>query len=121
MLLIALGFGLFRLVYAGMINLTPQEAYYWVWSLHPDLSYFDHPPMVAYSIRLFTIFWGDTIYGIRLPAILYGAGTTMILSLLAAKFFGPQAAACGIHHLRHPGHHARECQRVPGAVVRGSR
>jgi 4-amino-4-deoxy-L-arabinose transferase-like glycosyltransferase len=92
MFLVAFGFGIFRLVYAGMINLTPQEAYYWVMSLHPDFSYFDHPPLAAYSIRIFTLLWGDTILGIRLPAILYGVGTTWVLFLLAKKFFGAQVA-----------------------------
>jgi hypothetical protein len=92
MFLIAAGFGIIRLVYAGMINLTPQEAYYWVWSLHPDFSYFDHPPLVAYSIRLGTILWGDTVSGIRLPSTLYGVGTTIVVYLLAAKFFGPRVA-----------------------------
>ena len=35
---------LLRLVLAATINLSPQEAYYWNYSIHPDLSYLDHPP-----------------------------------------------------------------------------
>jgi 4-amino-4-deoxy-L-arabinose transferase-like glycosyltransferase len=89
--LIAFGFGLFRLFYAGLINLSPQEAYYWVWSLHPQLSYFDHPPMVAYSIKVSTFFLGNTVYAVRLPAILYGMGTTLVVYSLADKFFGTRA------------------------------
>ena len=89
--LIVSGFGLFRFFYAGLLNLSPQEAYYWVWSLHPELSYFDHPPMVAYSIKAFTIFLGNTVYAVRLPAILYGMGTTLVVYFLAEKFFGIRA------------------------------
>ena len=89
--LIVIGFGLFRLLYAGLVNLSPQEAYYWVWSLHPALSYFDHPPMVAYSIKAFTAILGDSVYAVRLPAILYGTGTTLVVYSLAAGFFGPRA------------------------------
>jgi len=44
----------------------PQEAYYWLYSEHPALSYFDHPPMVAWLIRLGTTALGDSIPGVRL-------------------------------------------------------
>ena len=90
-LLVASGFGLFRFFYAGLLNLSPQEAYYWVWSLHPELSYFDHPPMVAYSIKAFTFFLGNTVYAVRLPAIFYGMGTTLVVYSLADRFFGTRA------------------------------
>ncbi|RPH72356.1 glycosyl transferase, partial [bacterium] len=39
-----------RFVTAFLIPLTPQEAYYWNYAMHPALSYFDHPPMVAWVI-----------------------------------------------------------------------
>ncbi|HXZ35410.1 MAG TPA: glycosyltransferase family 39 protein [Thermodesulfobacteriota bacterium] len=90
-ILIAAGFGLFRLLYAGLLNLSPQEAYYWVWSLHPALSYFDHPPMAAYSIWASTALLGDTVFAVRLPAILYGTGTTLVVYSLAARLFGSRA------------------------------
>ena len=89
--LIAFGFGLFRLLYAGLVNLSPQEAYYWVWSLHPSLSYFDHPPLAAYSIWASTALLGDTVFAVRIPAILYGTGTTLIVYALASGFFGARA------------------------------
>ena len=37
-----------------------QEAYYWTYAQHPDLSYFDHPPMVAWLI------WLGTLIGVPL-------------------------------------------------------
>jgi len=88
---IAFGFGLFRLFYAGLVNLSPQEAYYWVWSLHPDFSYYDHPPLVAYSIKAATFFLGHSVFAVRLTAILYGVGTTLAVSSLAAGFCGARA------------------------------
>jgi dolichol-phosphate mannosyltransferase len=48
--LIAYAFAL-RLVYLGSAELMPEEAYYWNYSRHLDLSYLDHPPMVAWLIR----------------------------------------------------------------------
>jgi 4-amino-4-deoxy-L-arabinose transferase-like glycosyltransferase len=79
------------LLFAGLLNLSPQEAYYWFWSLHLELSYFDHPPMVAYSIKAFTVFLGNTVYAVRLPAIFDGMGTTLVVYSLADKFFGTRA------------------------------
>src|SRR5471032_1356596 len=34
------------------VPLTADEAYYWSWSLHPAFGYTDHPPLVAWLIRL---------------------------------------------------------------------
>ena len=43
-----------KLVLSALLPLTNDEAYYWVWSKHLQLSYYDHPPMVAW------LFWlGD--------------------------------------------------------------
>src|SRR5262245_43293731 len=39
-----------RLVLSAVVPLLPEEAYYWLYSRHPDLSYFDHPPAVAWVI-----------------------------------------------------------------------
>ena len=36
------------------LPLFAQEAYYWCYAQHPALSYFDHPPMVAWMIWLGT-------------------------------------------------------------------
>jgi len=39
-----------KLVYIGLVDLLPQEAYYWNYAQHLDWSYFDHPPMIAWLI-----------------------------------------------------------------------
>ena len=41
-----------KLILITLIPLTNDEAYYWVWSQHPQLSYFDHPPFVAWLFGL---------------------------------------------------------------------
>lgn len=37
-----------KLIVGGLLPLTGDEAYYWVWSRHMQLSYYDHPPFVAW-------------------------------------------------------------------------
>jgi hypothetical protein len=39
-----------RFLAAFLIDLAPQETYYWNYAEHPALSYFDHPPMIAWVI-----------------------------------------------------------------------
>lgn len=41
-----------KLIVAAALPLTNDEAYYWVWSQHPQWSYYDHPPVVAWLFAL---------------------------------------------------------------------
>lgn len=43
---------LIKLLLANFVPLFSDEAYYWVWSNHIQLSYFDHPGMVAWLIKI---------------------------------------------------------------------
>ncbi|GAN55100.1 glycosyltransferase family 39 protein [Tanticharoenia sakaeratensis] len=57
---------LVRLGVAAVLPLTPDEAYYWIWSRIPQAGYPDHPPMVALWIRAGTALCGRTALGVRL-------------------------------------------------------
>ncbi|MGD0276966.1 MAG: glycosyltransferase family 39 protein, partial [Syntrophales bacterium] len=57
---------LLRLFLIWKIPLVPDEAYYWYWSVHPDWSYFDHPPMIAYLMALSTRMGGYKEVFVRL-------------------------------------------------------
>lgn len=59
-----------RALYLGLVDLIPDEAYYWVYTLHPALSYLDHPPLTAWLIGLATQLAGATTFGVRLPVLL---------------------------------------------------
>ena len=77
----------FRLIYALLLPLSPQEAYYWVFSLHPALSYFDHPPLTAYTIFIFTKLFGTSALSIRLGPLLYAFGFSWLLYLIGKRMF----------------------------------
>ena len=53
-----------RIVYAGLIDLRTDEAYYWTWSKENVLCFLDHPPMIAWFIRFGTAIFGDTNFGV---------------------------------------------------------
>ena len=84
---------LVRLLLVGNIPLLGAEAYYWEWSKHLSWGYFDHPPMVAYVIALFTRLGSDTTLAVKLAAISAGLLSTVIFYRLARDMFGKAVAA----------------------------
>jgi 4-amino-4-deoxy-L-arabinose transferase-like glycosyltransferase len=54
-LILILVFVLLRWVTASVVELGNDEAYYWLYSQQLQWNYFDHPPMVAIWVRLFTL------------------------------------------------------------------
>ncbi len=69
-----------RLVYAGMLDLRTDEAYYWTWSKESVLSFLDHPPGIAWSIRFGTAIFGDTLIGVRFGGIVAMLVTQLLLA-----------------------------------------
>lgn len=45
-----------KLLLSYIVPVFADETYYYIWSLHPQLSYFDHPPMVSWFIYLSHLF-----------------------------------------------------------------
>jgi 4-amino-4-deoxy-L-arabinose transferase-like glycosyltransferase/membrane-associated phospholipid phosphatase len=82
---------LFRLIYegSGVIELTEDEAYQWVWSKHLALSYYSKPPLIAFTQFLGTHLWGDTEFGVRFFSPVIGG----VLSLLLLRFFAREVNA----------------------------
>jgi 4-amino-4-deoxy-L-arabinose transferase-like glycosyltransferase len=68
-----------RLLLAATIPLSPDETYYWIWSVHLQPGYFDHPPMVGYWIRAGTSLFGNTPLGVRLLGPLAAAAGSILM------------------------------------------
>ena len=79
-------FFLFHLVLAAKAGLVADEAYYWIWSLHPQMSYFDHPPGIAWAIAAFTHLFGTNRLGVRMPALLISAAISFLLYKMGKEF-----------------------------------
>ena len=69
-----------RLVYAGVLDLRTDEAYYWTWSKEGVLSFLDHPPGIAWLIRFGTAIFGDTNLGVRFGGIVAMLVTQLLLA-----------------------------------------
>jgi len=68
-ILFLIALNLFKLSIARYFPLIGDEAYYWLWSRHLDLSYVDHPPMIAYVNFILTSLFGNNEMAIRIGAI----------------------------------------------------
>ena len=81
-----------RLLVIGRIGLTGDEAHYWTYTRYPQLSYFDHPPLVAWLINIFTTVFGNSEFAVRLPAVLIFAAVSYLLYRLTTKLFSEKTA-----------------------------
>lgn len=91
--LLLVGLTLLRLLLAVVLPLSPQEAYYWSWSRDLALSYFDHPPLAAYTIRLTTVVFGNTVFGIKAAAVLWSVILNLVWLRLIVDMFGDRRLA----------------------------
>lgn len=64
-----------------------DEMYYWWWAQDLQCSYFDHPPLIAYGIRLMTHLFGESILSLKLFGTVCWLSTAWILSALARDLF----------------------------------
>lgn len=68
----------------GGLELYNDEAYYWLWSQRPALGYFDHPPLVAWLIRLSSgLAPGETV--LRAPFFACGGLAVLFAGLTASE------------------------------------
>jgi len=83
-----------RLVAGSQFLLVPDETNYWQWSRYLDIGYYDHPPMIAWTIWLSTTLFGHNEFAVRLPTILGITVASSYLCLLAARWF---SCRCAFH------------------------
>jgi 4-amino-4-deoxy-L-arabinose transferase-like glycosyltransferase len=83
-----------RLVWLGLgrADLYPDEAQYWLWSLHPAFGYYSKPPVVAWLIALTTGLFGEDEAAVRLAAPLLHFATSLVIYLLARRLYDARVA-----------------------------
>ncbi len=80
---------LFRLFVIGRFDLGNDEAHYYMYAVHPALSYFDHPLMVALLIRAGMDLFGTTAFGVRVFAPLLFLLSSVLLGMIVI-FLAPR-------------------------------
>ncbi len=92
-LFLLLGGLLFRCIIAFWLYPGFDETYYYLYSLHLDWSYFDHPVLVALTTGLGPWLTGEVSqFTIRLGTLILHTGSLVLLYLTSAKLFSTKAA-----------------------------
>ena len=84
LLFVILKIKVFFLLYA---NPLPDEAYYWLWSKNIALSYFDHPPLAAWTQAFLLFFSHNKYLAIRALPILSLVTVLTIMTLWQRLLF----------------------------------
>ncbi len=74
----------------GRTDLYPDEAQYWLWSLHPAFGYYSKPPLVAWLIAATTGLFGEDELAIRLAAPLLHFATSFVIYGIATRLYDPR-------------------------------
>lgn len=82
-----------RIGWAASLELSRDEAYHFLYVMHPDWSYFDHPPMLMYIARCGIAAFGGWLHplSLRIGFILMFAGSTWVLFEWTRRWYGEAA------------------------------
>ncbi|MFV1994351.1 MAG: ArnT family glycosyltransferase [Verrucomicrobiales bacterium] len=87
---------LLRLVLAAVTELSPDEAYYFLWSENLAPSYYSKGPGIAIAMKLSSSLFGDSAFGIRMLSPLLGFATSILLFRLGRGLFDEQTGAWAV-------------------------
>lgn len=83
---------LIRIASVAVMGIMPQDAYYYFYSENLALSYFDHPPMVAWMLWLFTSVLGKSIIAVHATDFIVTMVTIWLSYQLAQRILPLQKA-----------------------------
>ncbi|MFA6913921.1 MAG: glycosyltransferase family 39 protein, partial [Endomicrobiia bacterium] len=83
---------LWKIFLSAVLSLHSDEAYYWLWSTNLQLSYYDHSPMIAYFIKLTTLFSNSEL-AVRFSSIIATVILSVFLWKLVIKLFKNEQVA----------------------------
>jgi hypothetical protein len=111
-----------RLGLAASLGPGNDEAYHYLFAVHPDWSYYDHPPMMALveAAGLSLVQFEAAVIPLRLGFIVLFAGTTLVMARLTSRFFGDWAgvmAAFALNVTAYYGAMASSCALPDGPLA----
>lgn len=74
------------------MGMMPQDAYYYYYAQNLALSYFDHPPMIAYVLYLFTSVLGKEVFVIKFADFSVTLISLYLFHKLALRILSPHQA-----------------------------
>jgi Dolichyl-phosphate-mannose-protein mannosyltransferase len=97
-----------RLCWGAVMEASNDEAYHYLYTTHPALSYFDHPPMTAWVAKAGILLCGGWVHpvSLRLGFTLMFAGATWVLARWTVRWFGEWAGVYAAILLNLSGYYA---------------
>lgn len=86
---------LFRLWLSAALPVTADEAYFVLWGRHPDLGYYDHPPMIGWLLAPLVAL-SDSDWVARLPATLAPVLAALLLRSALLRWFAKDEATANL-------------------------
>ncbi len=74
------------IIFGGQLDLIQDEAQYWDWSRHLQLSYYSKGPLISWIIAFFTGLGGNTEAAVRMGALLGAFFAQIFLYLAMARY-----------------------------------
>ncbi len=98
---------LLHLLWAASMGPGNDEAYHYLFTVHRDWSYFDHPPMLALVEAFGILASGGTVSALtlRLGFVVMFAGSTWLMARLTERFYGPKAGVLAAFALNVTAYH----------------
>jgi hypothetical protein len=99
-----IAFVIVNIIQSCITGVYPDEAYYWIYSQHLQWGYFDHPPIVALTVRLGELVGHGSFYT-RIGTVLISGGSVYFLykaippSFANLKFFIISFASVILFHI----------------------
>lgn len=81
-----------RVLVASRLAICYDEGYYHYWSAYPQLSYLDHPPLVAWAMALARSWFGDSLWTVRFWPLVGGTVFVMVARALARRMYDSATA-----------------------------
>ncbi len=82
---LVLGVLAIKLAYLFGSNVFMDEAYYWQWGQHLALGYYDHPPLIGWTLWASSKLFGWSVFALRAPLLLTLAADFWLLWLFARR------------------------------------
>ena len=89
----ALALALMQGLAAAHVELTFDEAYYAMWARWPQAGYYDHPPLVAWTIAASQRLFGGGEFGVRALFWLAGASLPALVFWIARRLYDEATGA----------------------------
>jgi Dolichyl-phosphate-mannose-protein mannosyltransferase len=82
----------YLLPFLAQFDLAADESYYWDWGRRLAWGYYSKPPLIGWLHGLVGRISGDSVWGVRICALLFATGSLWLLHTLAQRLFGDRAA-----------------------------